>query len=73
MHETVLKVKGFKFGVGNVLVPLNQEEAAFYLKELVVDDIHVKEFMYTVIDIDGDRWHASPIMIENEFVLKGSC
>lgn len=66
----MLKVKGFKYGIGDVVVPIKQEEAAFYLKEVVIDDIHVKDFMYSVIDTDGDRWQASPIMIEKEFKLK---
>ena len=66
----MLKVKGFKFGIGDILEPVNKEEAAFYLREVVIDDIHVRDFMYSVIDIDGDRWKASPLMIENEFILK---
>lgn len=66
----MLKVKGFKYGIGDVLVPTNKKDAAFYLKEVIIDDIHIRDFMYSVIDVDGDRWQASPLMIEKEFVLK---
>lgn len=69
-ESELLKVKGFKFGIGDVVVPINKEEAAFYLKEVIIDDIHIRDFMYTVIDIDGDRWQVSPLMIEKEFILK---
>lgn len=67
----MLKIKGFKFGVGDVVVPVNERNAAIYLREIVIDDVHPETFLYTVIDIDGDCWQASPIMLENEFVLKG--
>ncbi len=66
----MLKIQGFKFGVGDVVVPVNIENTAIYLQEVVIDDIHEKDFMYSVIDVDGDRWQASPLMIEKEFVLK---
>jgi len=66
----MLKVKGFKFGIGDVLVPVNHDRAALYLREVVINDIHIRDFMYSVIDIDGDCWQASPIMIEREFKLK---
>lgn len=62
-------IEGFKYKVGDVLVPLDKNKS-FFLKEIIVDDIHVKDFMYSVIDLDGERWQTSPFLIENEFVLK---
>jgi len=62
-------VEGFKYKVGDVLIPLDKNKS-FFLKEIIVDEIHVKDFMYSVIDLDGERWQTSPLLIENEFVLK---
>lgn len=59
------------YGVGDVIVPKSHiKEIAHYLFELVIDDIHPDTFMYTVIDLDGDRWQVSPLMIEKDFMLK---
>lgn len=67
----MLSVKGFKYGVGDIIAPKpNLEDLAHYLVELVIDDIHPDAFLYTVIDIEGDQWQASPLFIENDYVLK---
>ena len=66
----MLKVAGFKFGIGDVLVPIKNEDDAFYLDEIIINDIHVREFQYGIVDRDGDMWVASPLMIEDRFVLK---
>lgn len=61
---------GFMFQVGDVIVRV-KKNASFYLQELVINAIHVCEFTYSVIDLEGDEWQASPLMIENDFTLKG--
>lgn len=68
----MLKIKGFKYGVGDVVIPkAHLEDVAHYLVELVIDDVHPGAFLYSVIDTEGDLWQASPIMLENDFMLKG--
>lgn len=68
----MLKFQGFKYAVGDVIVPKRHlKDVAHYLLELIVDDIHPEAFFYTVVDIDGDVWQVSPLMIENDFMLKG--
>lgn len=67
----MLKLKGYKYGVGDVVVPKSElKDVAHYLKELVIDDIHPEAFLYTIVDRDGDHWQVSPLMIENDFMLK---
>lgn len=63
--------KGFVFKVGDVIVPV-RKDASFYLQELIINAINVTAFTYTVIDLEGDEWEASPLMIENDFTLKGA-
>jgi len=63
--------KGFVFKVGDVIVPV-RKDASFYLQELIINAINVTAFTYTVIDLEGDEWKASPLMIENDFTLKGA-
>lgn len=65
----MLEVQGFKFQVGDVIEPIDKK--SFYMRKLIIDDIHLQEFAYTVVDLEGDTWKASPLLIENEFVLKG--
>ncbi|MFD2133305.1 hypothetical protein ACFSKI_19000 [Pseudogracilibacillus auburnensis] len=65
----MLKVKGFKFGIGDVVVPVNLKGKPSFLKEVIVDDICEKDFLYSVVDHEGDCWQVSPIALENEFIL----
>lgn len=63
--------KGFVFRVGDVIVPV-RKDSSYYLQELIINAINVTAFTYTVIDLEGDEWEASPLMIENSFTLKGA-
>lgn len=70
----MLKIKGFKFAIGDVIVPKSElKDVAHFLHELVIEDIHPEYFFYTVIDMDGEFCQISPLMIENDFMLKGEC
>lgn len=61
---------GFKYQVGDTLVPVAKNKKSHFLSEIVVDGIDETHFLYSVIDYEGESWNISPIELENEFVLK---
>lgn len=63
-------MEGFKYQVGDTLVPVYKDNKSHFLREVVVDGIDKTHFLYSVIDYEGESWQISPIALENEFVLK---
>lgn len=65
----MMHLKKLKYTIGDVLVP-NEKNKTGFVREIVVDDVDPCSLKYGIVDLDGDIWQASSVMVEEKFMLK---